>query len=82
MEVGYHLLPEFWGNGYATEAAQFFKSLAFENKLSEKLYSMIHEDNLPSKKVALRNSMSLERKTTLWNLPVELYTIYNHKNDK
>ncbi|MFK7755785.1 MAG: GNAT family N-acetyltransferase [Flavobacteriales bacterium] len=77
IEVGYHLMPEFWGNGYATEAAQYFKKLAFDNNLTDKLYSMIHEDNLPSKKVALRNGMSLEGKTTVWNLPVELFTIYN-----
>lgn len=81
LEVGYHLMPDFWGKGYALEAAQFFKKLAFENNLTEKLYSMIHEDNLPSKKVAKRNGMSLEDKTIIWNLPVELYTIYKTKND-
>tara|TARA_B100000767_G_scaffold77458_1_gene74142 strand:- start:14515 stop:14637 length:123 start_codon:yes stop_codon:yes gene_type:complete len=40
---------------------------------------MIHEDNLPSKKVAKRNGMTLEGKTTSWNLPLELYTIYNQE---
>ncbi len=79
LEVGYHLMPEYWGKGYASEAAQFFKKLAFDNNLTKKLYSMIHEDNLPSKKVALKNGMNLEDKTTVWNLPVELYTIYNQE---
>jgi len=74
-------MTEFWGKVCASEAAQFFKKLAFDNNLTEKLYSMIHKDNLPSKKVAQRNGMTLEGKTTIWILPVKLYTTNNSKND-
>jgi len=75
LEVGYHLFPEYWGKGYATEGARYFKSFAFDNNLAEKLYSMIHRDNLPSQKVAKRNGMRLEAKTEIWSLPVNLFTI-------
>jgi len=74
-------MTEFWGKVGAYEAAQFFKTLAFDNNLIEKLYSMVHKDNLPSKKVAQRNGMTLEGKTTIWILPVKLYTTNNSKND-
>ena len=75
LEVGYHLLPKHWGNGYASEASQFFKKFAFDHDLTEKLYSMIHVDNIASQKVALRNGMTNEAATIVWNLPVYLYTI-------
>ena len=75
LEVGYHLLPKHWGNGYASEASQFFKKFAFDHDLTEKLYSMIHVDNIASQKVALRNGMTNEAETIVWNLPVYLYTI-------
>ncbi len=79
LEVGYHLFYEQWGNGYATEAAKYFKNYAFENNLTDKLYSMIHIENEASKKVARRNGMTPESTTTVWNLPVELFTIYKNK---
>lgn len=31
LEIGYHLLPKYHGKGYATEAAQYFKSYAFSH---------------------------------------------------
>jgi [ribosomal protein S5]-alanine N-acetyltransferase len=59
IEVGYHLLPAYWGKGYATEAAQRFRDYAFENNITDSVVSIIHPDNTLSKKVALRNGMQL-----------------------
>jgi len=59
IEVGYHLLPRFWGNGYATEAAQLFRDYGFENNFADSIVSVIHPENIPSKNVALRNGMQL-----------------------
>jgi RimJ/RimL family protein N-acetyltransferase len=58
-EVGYHLIPRYWGMGYATEAAQMFRNYAFENYPLESIVSIIHPMNVASKKVALRNGMHL-----------------------
>lgn len=58
IEIGYHLLRRHWGKGYATEAAQLFRDYAFSSAESPgSLISMIHPDNIPSQKVALRNGM-------------------------
>lgn len=59
VEVGYHLLPKFWGKGYATEAARGFRDYAFENNLADSVISLIDPDNIASKKVAIRNGMKL-----------------------
>jgi RimJ/RimL family protein N-acetyltransferase len=57
LEVGYHLTPQFWGNGYATEAAKGCMKFAFENGIAESIISMIVVENVPSQKVAERNGL-------------------------
>lgn len=68
MEVGYSILPEFWGKGYASEAAIKCKNFAFENNFSESLISMVHIENIGSEKVALRNGMQLEKELDSFNI--------------
>jgi RimJ/RimL family protein N-acetyltransferase len=59
LEIGYSILPKFWGMGYATEAAQKCKDIAFENGYSNELISMVHVDNIGSELVAKKNGMRL-----------------------
>lgn len=61
MEIGYSLLPDFRGKGYASEAAKKCKDFAFRNNYASFLVSIIHPDNIASQKVALQNGMKLER---------------------
>jgi ribosomal-protein-alanine N-acetyltransferase len=79
LEIGYHLLPQYWGNGYATEAAQFFKELAFKNEYSDQLVSIIDIGNQASEKVALRNGMEKWKTTRFWDLHVNVYRIIKPK---
>jgi len=75
LEIGYHLIPRFWGNGYATEAAVFFKILGFENDLAKSLISLIDKENIPSQKVAQRNGMTREGETLYMGMKVFIYRI-------
>lgn len=75
LEIGYSILPEFWKNGYGTEAAIKCKKYAFKNKLTESLISIIHVDNLPSQKVAMNNGMHLDSTTTYRDNPVHIFRI-------
>ncbi|GAA4456423.1 GNAT family N-acetyltransferase [Rurimicrobium arvi] len=76
LEVGYSLLPAFWGRGYATEAARKARDIAFASGFTDSLISVIHEENEPSKQVALRNDMQLHHKTIFKDLmPVEIFRI-------
>lgn len=59
LEVGYSVLPEFRGMGYAIEAAQKCRNYAFEHRFTPDLISIIHIDNIASKKVALKNGMQV-----------------------
>ncbi len=68
LEIGYAILPEFWSQGFASEAAIKCRNYAFENNFSDSLISMVHIDNLGSEKVALINGMSLEKKINFFNI--------------
>lgn len=75
LEVGYSLLPAYWGKGYATEASRRCLELAFENQLAESLISIIQIHNTPSQRVAERNGLIRERQTTYHGNPVFIYRI-------
>jgi [ribosomal protein S5]-alanine N-acetyltransferase len=76
LEIGYSLLPEFWGKGYALEAATKCKNYAFENGLTESLISIISLTNTPSQKVALNNGMTIEKETTYKGNQVFIFRIH------
>jgi ribosomal-protein-alanine N-acetyltransferase len=61
LEVGYSILPEFWRQGYAFEAANACLNEAFKRKWSDHLISQIDPNNIGSEKVARKNGMSLEK---------------------
>lgn len=73
LEIGYHVLPKYWGNGFATEAAHLFRDYAFNNKLRDTLISIIHVDNVRSQRVAEKNNMTREAQTTFKGFPVFVY---------
>lgn len=75
LEIGYSILPQFWLQGFAFEAAQKCKHFAFENSLANSLISIIHIDNVPSQKVALKNGMYLDKTTTYKNNPVHIFRV-------
>lgn len=75
IEIGYHILPEYWGMGYATEAAKTFRDYAFENNLSDSLVSIIDVRNIASQKVAEKIKMKRDKQATYYNLDVYIYRI-------
>lgn len=75
LEIGYSLLPAFRNKGYATEAAKKCKSFAKEHQLASSVISIIHIDNVPSQRVALKNGMLLEKKTVYFDNPVNIFRV-------
>jgi ribosomal-protein-alanine N-acetyltransferase len=66
VEVGYHILPKFWGNGYAPEAAKLFLNYGFNNTSVDSIISIIDIRNSKSQRVADKNGLVREQQTR-WN---------------
>ncbi|MFD2585970.1 GNAT family N-acetyltransferase [Croceitalea marina] len=75
LEIGYSVLPKYWRKGFAFEAAKKCRNYAFQNDLTESLISIIHVDNIPSQKVALKNKMQLNKTTTYKENPVHIFRV-------
>lgn len=58
-EMGFHIIKDYCGKGYATEAALACKKYAFEVLNYEKLFSYTILENIPSQKVAKKVGMKL-----------------------
>lgn len=59
IEIGYHLQKKYWHMGYATECAIACKEYAFNILNVKEVFSIIRDNNIPSKKVAIRNGMTI-----------------------
>lgn len=66
IELGYLFVRQYWNKGLATEASKM--CLEYGNKILRlpRIISLIQEDNHPSKRVAEKNGLILE-KSTLFN---------------
>jgi RimJ/RimL family protein N-acetyltransferase len=63
IEVGYHILKKYWGQGYAPEAAKLFINYAFDNNITNSIISVIDTGNIKSQKVADKNGLTREKQT-------------------
>ena len=75
LEVGYHFRRDQWRHGYATEAARACMALAFDVLGAKKVISLIRPENLPSRRVAERNGMKIERQVMHAGLPHLVYAM-------
>jgi RimJ/RimL family protein N-acetyltransferase len=65
LEIGYRLLPQYWGKGYATEAASAVLTYVRDTLHKPDPISLIRPGNLASRRVAAKNGAWLE-KTVVW----------------
>ncbi len=49
-EIGFHLLPDYWGKGYAAEAAKAVMDFAFETLHASMLFAGHNPNNIASQK--------------------------------
>jgi len=61
LELGYWLMPNMQGKGYATEAGRFSRDYAWKTVRAESLVSYIDPTNEPSKRVAERLGARYEK---------------------
>ncbi|MBR8829054.1 MAG: GNAT family N-acetyltransferase [Gomphosphaeria aponina SAG 52.96 = DSM 107014] len=76
LEVGWTLHKDFWGQGFATEAAQASLNYAFTVMGETELISLINPHNLASQRVAERLGMKQVRIEKVMGHEVIIYQIY------
>lgn len=60
IEIGFWLLPEFWGKGIISEAINLVVAYAFETLKVNRIEAFVELENQNSSKVLVRNSFSYE----------------------
>ena len=75
IEIGYRLHPAYWNRGLATEAAQAVQNHAFRDLKLRRVISLIHLDNIPSRRVAEKNGMKLEKETVFRGFPTLVFAL-------
>jgi RimJ/RimL family protein N-acetyltransferase len=65
LEVGYHVHRNYWELGFAPEAAQACFEYGFNTLGRTRMISLIRPENLPSRRVAEKNGLQIEKKI-LW----------------
>ncbi len=74
-EIGYHLRRDLWGQGLATEAAIACRDWGFANLKTDRLISLIRPENIPSRRVAERNGMTIWKEVSWRGLTHYIYSI-------
>ncbi|WP_249806099.1 GNAT family N-acetyltransferase [Copranaerobaculum intestinale] len=77
-EIGYLLNRNHWHQGFAIEAASACRIYAFKQLEFDEVYSIIRENNIASRNVALNNSMEVRGKFTKHYYDIEMpHLIYS-----
>lgn len=74
-EVGYHIRKQYWGKGYAPEAAKKFISYGFENGQADSIISIIDIHNTKSQSVAGKNGLKRDKQVRWRDSDVYIYRI-------
>jgi ribosomal-protein-alanine N-acetyltransferase len=75
IEIGYRLHPDYWNRGLTTEAAGAVRDHAFRDRKLSRVISLIHPENSPSRRVAEKNGMMIEKQITFRGFPTLMYAI-------
>jgi RimJ/RimL family protein N-acetyltransferase len=75
VEIGYRLHPDYWNRGLITEAAQAVRDHGFRDWKLSRVISLIHPENIPSRRVAEKNGMKVEKEITFRGFPTLVFAI-------
>jgi ribosomal-protein-alanine N-acetyltransferase len=75
VEIGYHVRRDLWGQGLATEAARSCRDWGFAQLPVERIISLIRPENLPSRRVAEKNGMTVWKEVVWRGLPHLVYAV-------
>jgi [ribosomal protein S5]-alanine N-acetyltransferase len=82
VEIGYHVRRDHWGQGLATEAAQACRDYGFRRLPLTRLVSIIRTENIPSRRVAEKNGMTIWKEVMRATSPHVVYSIQKDQQAK
>jgi ribosomal-protein-alanine N-acetyltransferase len=82
IEIGYHVRRDYWGQGLATEAARACRDFGFARLPVDRLISLIRPENLPSRRVAEKNGMTIWKEVMRTSIPHLVYSIRRQQAGK
>ena len=72
-ELGYMLMPEFWGKGLGSEIAKYLLEVAKSDPDLKRVYAITDPDNIASRKILLKNGFVSEEVGQIDGLPSEVF---------
>jgi [ribosomal protein S5]-alanine N-acetyltransferase len=75
IEIGYRLHPDYWNRGLATEAARAVRDHGFRDLKLTRVISLVHPENVPSRRVAEKNGMTIEKEIMFRGFPTLMFAI-------
>ena len=75
IEVGYRLLPEYWGIGLATEGGAALRDHGFSKLGLSRIVGIAHPDNGASRRVLEKIGLKFERMDFYYDMDVAYYSL-------
>jgi ribosomal-protein-alanine N-acetyltransferase len=73
LQLGYALLKQYWGKGFASESVKGGLKVAFEQLKLKEIAGITYPENIPSQKVLLKNGFEFDRTFTEEEKELHLY---------
>ena len=73
LNLSYHLQPESWGQGYATELVREALVFAFDDLHGERVIGLVRTANAASRRILEKCGFNFEREVMLHGAPTNMY---------
>lgn len=77
LNLSYHLQPESWGHGYATELVRDTLAFAFDDLNADRVIGLVRPVNTASRRILEKCGFHFEREIMLHGAPTNMYAIGN-----